>query len=107
MNDSNGSNDPSSHAATSDMETDYVVGQDNIEGQLGPFGFDVHNRVFVVSALASAVFIVLTLLFPQRAGAIFQSIVAFSTGTLDGYFMIVVNIFVLFSLAMIVLPYGK
>ena len=107
MNDPNGSNDPSSHAATSDMETDYVVGQDNIEGQLGPFGFDIHNRVFVVSALASSVFIVLTLIFPERAGAIFQSIVAFSTGTLDWYFMIVVNIFVLFSLAMIVLPYGK
>lgn len=99
--------DPSSHAANSDMDTDYVVGQDNIEGQLGPFGFDIHNRVFVVSALASAVFIVLTLVFPERAGAIFQSIVGFSTGTLDWYFMIVVNIFIVFSLAMIVLPYGK
>ncbi|MGJ7457719.1 BCCT family transporter [Halomonas sp. RA08-2] len=107
MNDPNGSNDPSSHAATSDMETDYVVGQDNIEGQLGPFGFDIHNRVFAVSALASSVFILLTLIFPERAGAIFQSIVAFSTGTLDWYFMIVVDFFILFSLAMIVLPYGK
>ncbi|WP_302139398.1 BCCT family transporter [Halomonas alkalicola] len=103
----NDPSDPSAHALNSDMETDYVVGQDNIEGQLGPFGFDIHNRVFAVSALASVVFIVLTLLFPQRAGAMFQSIVAFSTGTLDGYFMSVVNFFILFSLALIVLPYGK
>ncbi len=100
-------NDPESPSATSDMQTDYVVGQDNIKGQLGPIGFDIHNRVFVVSALASAIFIVLTLLFPERAGSIFQSIVAFSTGTLDWYFMILVDFFILFCLALVVLPYGS
>lgn len=91
----------------SDMETDYKIGQDNIKGTLGPIGFDIHNRVFAISALASIVFIVLTLAFPERAGSIFQAIVSFSTGTLDWYFIIVVNIFVLFSLALIVLPYGS
>ncbi|MGY0553461.1 BCCT family transporter [Vreelandella sp. 2A-K22] len=100
-------NDPESPSATSDMQTDYVVGQDNIKGQLGPIGFDIHNRVFVVSALASAIFIVLTLLFPERAGSTFQSIVAFSTGTLDWYFMILVDFFILFCLALVVLPYGS
>ncbi|RAW07523.1 BCCT transporter [Halomonas elongata] len=99
--------DPTPLAVTSDMQTDYVVGQDNIQGRLGPFGFDIHNRVFVVSALASIIFIVLTLLFPQQAGSIFQSIVSFSTGTLDSYFMIVVDGFILFCLALVVLPYGK
>ncbi|WP_275285780.1 BCCT family transporter [Halomonas elongata] len=100
--------DPAPSAAMdSDMQTDYVVGQDNIEGHLGPIGFDIHNRVFVVSALASLLFIVLTLLFPERAGSVFQSIVAFSTGTLDGYFMIVVDFFILFCVALVVLPYGK
>ncbi|WP_205743589.1 BCCT family transporter [Halomonas alimentaria] len=89
------------------MQTDYVVGQDNIEGQLGPIGFDIHNRVFVVSALASVVFIVLTLLFPERAGSLFQSIVGFSTGTLDWYFMIVVDFFILFCVALVLLPYGS
>ncbi|NAW33622.1 BCCT family transporter [Halomonas alimentaria] len=97
----------SPHAETSDMQTDYVVGQDNIEGQLGPIGFDIHNRVFVVSALASVVFIVLTLLFPERAGSLFQSIVGFSTGTLDWYFMIVVDFFILFCVALVLLPYGS
>lgn len=103
----NNTNDPESPSATSDMQTDYVVGQDNIKGQLGPIGFDIHNRVFVVSALASAIFIVLTLLFPERAGSTFQSIVAFSTGTLDWYFMILVDFFILFCLALVVLPYGS
>lgn len=103
----NNPSDPESPSATSDMQTDYVVGQDNIKGQLGPIGFDIHNRVFVVSALASAIFIVLTLLFPERAGSIFQSVVSFSTGTLDWYFMILVDFFILFCLALVVLPYGS
>lgn len=104
MNPSSNSEPPS---AASDMQTDYVVGQDNITGHLGPFGFDIHNRVFVVSAIASVIFIILTLLFPERAGSTFQSIVAFSTGTLDWYFMIVVDFFILFCLALVVLPHGS
>ncbi|TVP48344.1 MAG: BCCT family transporter [Halomonas sp.] len=100
-------NDSDSPSMASDMQTDYVVGQDNIKGHLGPFGFDIHNRVFVVSAVASAIFIVLTLLFPDRAGNAFQSIVAFSTGTLDWYFMTVVDFFILFCLALVVLPHGS
>ena len=103
----NNPSDSESHPLESDMQTDYVVGQDNIKGQLGPFGFDIHNRVFVVSAVASAIFIVLTLLFPERAGSVFQSIVAFSTGTLDWYFMILVDFFILFCLALVVLPHGS
>ncbi|WGI26528.1 BCCT family transporter [Halomonas alkaliantarctica] len=103
----NHTNEPESPSVTSDMQTDYVVGQDNIKGQFGPIGFDIHNRVFVVSALASAIFIVLTLLFPERAESVFQSIVAFSTGTLDWYFMILVDFFILFCLALVVLPYGS
>lgn len=100
-------NESESPPAGSDMQTDYVVGQDNIKGQFGPIGFDIHNRVFVVSAFASAIFIVLTLLFPEQAGSTFQSIVSFSTGTLDWYFMILVDFFILFCLALVVLPYGS
>lgn len=103
----NDPSDPSAHALNSDMETDYVVGQDNIEGRLGPVDFDIHNRVFLVSALASVVFIVLTLLFPVRAGALFQSVVGFATGTLDWYFISVVNVFILFCAVMVVSPYGR
>lgn len=103
----NNPSDPETSSVSSDMQTDYVVGQDNIKGNFGPFGFDIHNRVFVVSALASTLFIVLTLLFPERAGSAFQSIVAFSTGTLDWYFMILVDFFILFCLALVILPHGS
>ncbi|MCW4153624.1 BCCT family transporter [Halomonas sp. 18H] len=104
MNDSSDSESP---PMADDMQTDYVVGQDNISGNLGPFGFDIHNRVFAVSAVASIIFILLTLLFPDRASNTFQAIVAFSTGTLDWYFMIIVDFFILFSLALVVLPHGS
>ena len=103
----NNPSDPETSSVSSDMQTDYVVGQDNIKGNFGPFGFDIHNRVFVVSALASTLFIILTLLFPERAGSAFQSIVAFSTGTLDWYFMILVDFFILFCLALVILPHGS
>lgn len=99
--------EPAPTHVDSDMNTDYEIGQDNIVGKFGPFGFDIHNRVFAISALASIVFIVLTLLFPERAGNLFQSIVNFATGTLDWYFMIVVDVFILFSLMLVVSPYGS
>lgn len=103
----NHSNDSESPPGANDMQTDYVVGQDNIKGSLGPFGFDIHSRVFVVSALTSVIFIILTLLFPERVGNTFQSIVAFPTGTLNWYFMILVDFFILFCLALVFLPHGS
>lgn len=89
------------------LDTDFTIGQDNIEGQVGPFGFDIHNPVFVVSSLTAILFIVLTLLFPTTAGEIFKAIVGFATGTLDWYFMIVVDFFILFCVVLIFTPYGS
>lgn len=34
------------------IDTDYTVGQDNVVLSVGPFGLDIHNRVFAVSGLA-------------------------------------------------------
>lgn len=89
------------------LDTDFTIGQDNIEGQVGPFGFDIHNPVFVVSSLTAMLFILLTLLFPGTAGEIFKAIVGFATGTLDWYFMIVVDFFILFCVVLIFTPYGS
>ncbi|RNF33127.1 BCCT family transporter [Paracoccus methylarcula] len=89
------------------LDTDFTIGQDNIEGQVGPFGFDIHNPVFVVSSLTAVLFILLTLLFPAAAGEVFKAIVGFATGTLDWYFMIVVDFFILFCVVLIFTPYGS
>ncbi|WP_048307696.1 BCCT family transporter [Halomonas sp. PR-M31] len=89
------------------FDTDYVVGQDNVEGSFGPFSFDIHNRVFLVSAAITVIFIILTLLFPGTAGQVFQAVVNFSIKTLDWYFFIVVNLYLFFCLALVVSPYGS
>lgn len=41
--------DPQPSHPASDMATDYVVGQDNIEGQLGPIGIVLALIFFVIS----------------------------------------------------------
>lgn len=100
-------NEDASVSKDSLIDTDYVVGQDNVEGSFGPFNFDIHNRVFVISAGTSIVFVILTLLFPEVAGQVFQAVVNFSIKTLDWYFFIVVNIYLFFCLALVISPYGS
>ncbi|BAQ69711.1 choline/carnitine/betaine transporter [Rhodovulum sulfidophilum] len=89
------------------IETDYEIGQDNIEGSLGPFGFDIHNPVFLVSGLCIMAFVFYALALPDQAGAVFGWLRPFLTSTFDWFFLSAANVFVLFCLALIVLPVGR
>lgn len=97
--------DPTSE--NGEIETDFEVGQDNIDGSLGPIGFDIHNPVFVISGITSVVFVLLTMIFPDQAGAVFLAVRNFATTKLDWMFMIIVNFFVIFCIALIFLPMSK
>ncbi|MEL7803276.1 BCCT family transporter [Sulfitobacter pontiacus] len=97
--------DPTSE--NGEIETDFEVGQDNIDGSLGPIGFDIHNPVFVISGITSVVFVLLTMIFPDQAGAVFLAVRDFATTKLDWMFMIIVNFFVIFCIALIFLPMSK
>ncbi|MGZ3217359.1 BCCT family transporter [Paracoccus sp. T5] len=97
---------PVPEGATEIIETDYTIGQDNIEGS-APFAFDVHNPVFGVSALAVVGFTVVTLLFPTQVEPVFAGLRDALTGNLDWFFMMAGNIFVLLCLALIVSPLGS
>lgn len=90
-----------------EIETDFEVGQDNIDGSLGPIGFDIHNPVFVISGITSVVFVLLTMIFPDQAGAVFLAVRNFATSKLDWMFMIIVNFFVIFCIVLIFLPMSK
>lgn len=57
-----GSDPMAPSGAVNPIDTDYKVGQDNIVLNVGPFGLDIHNRVFAVSGLLVVAFVVLTLL---------------------------------------------
>lgn len=48
------------------IDTDYQIGQDNIALKVGPFGLDIHNRVFAISGMFIILFVVFTLLFREQ-----------------------------------------
>ena len=63
---------PSPDGAAHIIDTDYEIGQDNVEGSVGPFGFDIHNPVFAISGLAIVAFVFYTLALPDQAGVLFS-----------------------------------
>ncbi len=89
------------------IETDYEIGQHNIARQIGPFGLDIHNPVFVVSGLTIVAFVFITLALQDSVGPLFGSLRAWLTSTLDWFFLSSANIFVLVCLFLIVSPLGK
>ena len=40
---------PAPEGASDIIDTDYKIGQDNIQRKIGPFGLDIHNPVFMIS----------------------------------------------------------
>lgn len=97
---------PAPEGASDLIDTDYEIGQDNIETQIGPFGLDIHNPVFLISGLSVVAFVVYALLAPQQAADFFGWLRPALTSTFDGFFLSAANIFVLFCLFLIVSPYG-
>ncbi|EEB85546.1 choline/carnitine/betaine transport [Roseobacter sp. GAI101] len=89
------------------IDTDYTIGQDNKEGQLGPFGFDIHNPVFQISGISIVAFVFYTLALPEQSGAIFSWLFSSVTTGFDWFFIGAANIFVIFCLLLIVTPLGN
>ena len=83
--------------------TDYQIGQDNIQ----PFGMDIHNLVFPISAVVIVVFVALTLLFQDQSAALFNDLRPWLTTQLDWFFVISVNFFILFCLFLAFSNLGK
>ena len=89
------------------IETEYEIGQDNVEGTLGPFGFDIHNPVFLVSGVSIVAFVFYALALPEQSAALFGWLRPAVTATFDWFFLASANIFVLFCLFLIVSPWGR
>ena len=84
------------------FSTEHSVGQHNIQ----KWGMDIHNPVFVVSALLILFFVAGTLLYPESAKQVFDHSKAWSIDNFDWLFMLSANIMVVFCLALIILPVG-
>jgi betaine/carnitine transporter, BCCT family len=89
------------------IDTDYTIGQDNIVMNVGPFGLDIHNKVFAISALLIIVFVVLTMTFQTQAEPLFGSVRGWLTSSLDWFFITAGNIFVLVCLGIAISPLGR
>ncbi|MBE0378908.1 BCCT family transporter [Pseudoalteromonas prydzensis] len=84
--------------------TDYTVGQDNIQ----KWGFDVHNPVFGTSAGLVLIFLIAVLISdPDSAKAMLDGIKFDIINTFDSFLMWSANIFLLFCIGLIFSPYGK
>ena len=84
--------------------TDYQVGQDNVQ----KWGFDVHNPVFGISAGLIALFLVAVLVTDAKTAkdaldGLKWDIIA----NFDAFFIWSGNLFVLFCLGLLVSPFGK
>ncbi|PWK75683.1 BCCT family transporter [Aminobacter sp. AP02] len=99
---------PAPEGATQIIETDYEIGQDNIQYRRRfVFELDIHNIVFSVAALSVVAFTLLTLMFQTSLAPFFADLRSFLTDNLDWFFLSAGNVFVLLCLALIVLPVGR
>ena len=81
----------------------HEIGEHNIQ----VFGLDIHNPVFVVSALLVVALVIGTLLFLEQAAILFMDLRTWITSTFDWFFMISANFFVIFSLVIAFSPLGR
>lgn len=88
------------------IDTDYVVGQDNIQGEFS-FSLDIHGKVFIISAATILLFVLVTLALQNEVEPLFSAIRSWITGHLAWFFMSAANVFVVLCLALIVSPLGK
>ncbi|KJE36880.1 BCCT transporter [Thalassospira sp. HJ] len=93
--------------AANPIDTEYEIGQDNIQAEIGPFGLDVHNPVFLISGLAIVAFVFLTLAFQESVGPMFNDLRGWLTSSLDWFFLSAANVFVVLCLFLIVSPLGR
>lgn len=98
---------PRPDGKVSPIDTDYTVGQDNVVVNLGPFGLDIHNRVFAVSALLVVLFVAATLLFHDQVEPLFTHTRSWLTSNLDWFFLSAGDFFVIVCLILVVSPLGK
>jgi hypothetical protein len=84
-------------------ETDYEIGQDNVR----PAGLDLHNPVFFWSASLILLFVLISLLIPARAKEALEGARDWVINSFDWLLLSSGSVFVLFCVALILLPLGR
>ncbi len=84
-------------------DTSYRVGQNNLQ----IFGLDINAPVFLTSSLSIVIFVLVALVFQEKATIVFENIRVWMTSRLDWVFLLSCSLLVLFCLYLIVSPLGK
>ncbi len=95
--------DDQSESRPDAYETDYEVGQDNIDWM----GLDIHNPVFFISAGVILTFCVAVLAMPEAASVVLRGARDWTIQSFDWFFVLVTNACFLFCLAIGVSPLGR
>ena len=86
-----------------ETETNHQIGQDNLQ----IFGLDINAPVFFTSSLTILIFVLVALIFQEKATVVFEDIRKWMTSRLDWVFLLTCSLLVLFCLYLIVSPLGK
>ncbi|WP_129138271.1 BCCT family transporter [Modicisalibacter coralii] len=89
------------------IDTDYVIGQDNITTKKFGFDVDLHGKVFTISSLLILFFVIITLALPDQMGPIFNGTRQWLTSNLSWLFLLAANIFVILAVVLIFTPLSK
>ncbi|MBV0933129.1 BCCT family transporter [Marinobacterium weihaiense] len=89
------------------IDTDYVIGQDNVTAGMLGLRVDLHGTVFLWSAAVILFFVIVTLGFPDTMGRLFGETRGFLTANLNWAFMLSTNLFVILAVALIFSPLSR
>ncbi|WP_168016008.1 BCCT family transporter [Halomonas salinarum] len=98
---------PKPEGAANLIDTDYVIGQDNLTTRRFGLDVDLHGKVFSISALVVLFFVFITLALQDQVEPVFDAVFSFLTGNLSWFFLLAANIFVILAIALIFTPMGK
>lgn len=98
---------PSPQGPANLINTDYVIGQDNVAFKRFGLDLDVHGQVFSISALTILFFVIVTLALQEEIEPILDAIFGYLTGYLDWFFLLATNIILLVAVVLIFTPLGK
>ena len=83
------------------------IGHEIGEHNIRVFSLDIHNPVFIVSAVLVVMLVIGTLLFPQQAATFFADVRVWTTVTFDWFYFAASNFFVLFCFGIALSPLGR
>ncbi|WP_336268485.1 BCCT family transporter [Vreelandella arctica] len=98
---------PSPDGPANLIDTDYVIGQDNITTNTMGLNLDLHGKVFTISSVVVLLFVILTLALQDTIAPIYDALFGFLTGNLGWFFILSANVFVILCIGLIFSPLGK